>query len=797
LAVNPCPTDAALALLGHDSLPAAGLDSLERHVDACPACQEKLDQLVKNDAGTERVLTALLPGADDPPQVPGFVIECELGRGATSVVYQARQPSLNRRVALKVVRSGPAAGSHERARWMREAKASSRVRHENVVRLYQVGDAGGWHYLVLELVPGGTLQRGLDIAFAPADGARLLATVAQAVAAIHREGLLHLDLKPSNILLDRPPDTPRGKAAPRVSDFGIASPWNDPDATATMTGSNGPQGTPRYMAPEQVAGDRKQIGPAADIYGLGAVFYHVLTGHPPFSATSIADLFAQIQNTEPVAPRRLNPAIPLDLETICLKCLQKAPGRRYASAEALADDLNRWILGHPIAARPVSLVERAWRACRRRPAVAALAASLVATLIAGFAGMFLLWRHAESQRGRAVADFKMMSDVLGEIVELNTGGYEIPKPPDSESVISSLQKTRERLLEVAAGRPDQIVFSRHLAVVNKRIGCAHMFENRWAEARPFLHESAWLWERVVRHDPLDRRARRGQVLTLWDMAHLAEKQGNRDEASAILRRAVDLAEELNASELGSSSICMLADTRRSLAQTLADRGDHEGARSLMAANRRMLAEVTVDAGDPKLVAWRVFAVFDDFELTSADSPLAVAKASGPAEAERSPAIGSGQLPVVDFREAERLPTERWAELAASVLHSAAAADATPARRAEAGMYFVGHLSHVAASRRHSGWKDLASRTAERMHALAKLLVTQYPGQASAHIAVGEAFSQLHKNAWQTDDRVAVERTLKLALDAALQALALDPQNAMAFAHVEARRRRLKDLTASR
>ena len=130
----------------------------------------------------------------------------------------------------------------------------------------------------------------------------------------------------------------------------------------------------------------------------------------------------------------------------------------------------------------------------------------------------------------------MMSDILGEIVELNTGGYEIPKSPDSESMISSLQKTRERLLEVAAGRPDQIVFSRHLAVVNKRIGLVYMFQNRWAEARPFLHESAWLWERVVRHEPLDRHARRGQVLTLWDMAQLAEKEGKHDETIAILTR---------------------------------------------------------------------------------------------------------------------------------------------------------------------------------------------------------------------------------------------------------------------
>ena len=194
----------------------------------------------------------------------------------------------------------------------------------------------------------------------------------------------------------------------------------------------------------------------------------------------------------------------------------------------------------------------------------------------------------------------------------------------------------------------------------------------------------------------------------------------------------------------------------------------------MAANRRMLADEMADAGDPKVVAWRVFAAFDDFERTLADSPLAVAYASGPLNAERSPDIGSGRLPVVDFREAER-PDGTLVRVAASTLHFAAAADATPARRAEAGYCFVGHLSQVAALQRHSGRQDLAGRTAERMHAFAKSLVAQYPDQAFAHIAVGEAFSQMRKNAWQIDDRVAVEQTLKVALDAALSVLLAIPK----------------------
>ncbi len=208
-----CPTAATLARLGNDSLGGATTDALERHIDECPECQAKLEKLARNDAGARDALP-LLPAWDNPPEIPGFVIERELGRGGMSVVYQARQPSLNRLVALKVVRSGPAAGSHEHGAWLREARSFSRVRHDRVVRLYQVGEADGWLYLVLELIPGGTLKERLDIPYASKEAARLLENIARAVAAIHGAGLLHLDLKPSNILLDGAPDTPRNGYAP-------------------------------------------------------------------------------------------------------------------------------------------------------------------------------------------------------------------------------------------------------------------------------------------------------------------------------------------------------------------------------------------------------------------------------------------------------------------------------------------------------------------------------------------------------------------------------------------------------
>ena len=235
------------------------MTALESHVDDCLTCQGKLERAVENDKVADAAFSQVVPLPSVPPVIPGFEIERELGRGGMSIVYQAREPRLNRRVALKLVRSGPA-GSHDHARWLRKARSIARVRHDNVVRLYQVGEAAGWLYLVLDLVPGGSLETRLEIPYDAKAAARLLQSVARTVAAIHAAGILHLDLKPSNILLDGPPELAREQLTPRVSDFGIAFPWNDPDTMAGMTATGGPMGTPRYMAPEQLVGVARPSG---------------------------------------------------------------------------------------------------------------------------------------------------------------------------------------------------------------------------------------------------------------------------------------------------------------------------------------------------------------------------------------------------------------------------------------------------------------------------------------------------------------------------------------------------------
>ncbi len=271
-----------------------------------------------------------LPPPEHPPTIPGFVIEREIGRGGMGVVYQAWQPQLDRRVALKVVTRSAGIGAEDRRRWLREARAIGRVRHRNVVQLYEAGEQDGCLYLILDLITGGSLADRVTGPLPERVAVELMVAVAQAVDQVHKAGMLHLDIKPSNILLDGPPDGPWDQVTPMLADFGIARAGDDPGATAT--GQIGVRGTPSFMAPEQVAGDRAVIGPRSDVYALGATLYSLLTGRPPFQAASVIETLDLVRTREPAPPGTLVPGLPRDLETIALTCLRKDPRRRYASA---------------------------------------------------------------------------------------------------------------------------------------------------------------------------------------------------------------------------------------------------------------------------------------------------------------------------------------------------------------------------------------------------------------------------------------------------------------------------------
>jgi serine/threonine-protein kinase len=309
---------------------------------------------------------------DGLPQVAGYQVLEVLGAGGMGIVYKARQVRLDRFVALKMIRAGAGARREDLARFEAEARAVAAIEHPNIIRIFEIGEYGGLPYFSLEFLAGGSLARRIAGKPQPvAEAARIAEVLARAMDVAHHRGIIHRDLKPANVLL-----APDGTL--KIADFGLAKRLEG-DSSQTRSGSI--LGSPSYMAPEQAWGEAT-VGPAADQYALGAILYKLLTGRPPFHGTSVLETLDMVRGQEPVPPSQLLPKLPRDLETICLKCLEKDPARRYPDVAALAEDLRRFQAGEPIVARPVSGPERLWRWCLRNRRVAALAAAVAVLLVA-------------------------------------------------------------------------------------------------------------------------------------------------------------------------------------------------------------------------------------------------------------------------------------------------------------------------------------------------------------------------------------------------------------------------------
>jgi serine/threonine protein kinase/predicted RNA polymerase sigma factor len=508
------------------------------------------------------------------PAIPGFEILDILGRGGMGVVYKARQLRLNRLVALKMILAGPHAGPEELNRFRREAEAVAQLQHPHIVQIHEIGEHDGRPYCALEFVDGGTLAQQLaGTPLPPRQAAALAETLARAVHAAHEKNIIHRDLKPANVLL-----TPGG--VPKLTDFGLAKRL-DVDTAHTQSGAI--MGTPSYMAPEQAAGSTGQIGPRTDVYALGAILYEMLTGRPPFRGASVLDTLEQVRRDDPVAPRQLQPKLPRDLETICLKCLQKEPGKRYASALELADDLARFLKGEPIRARPIPGWERGLKWSRRRPALAFLIFVLAVPIPVSLIMMVGLWRQATTARDEARESARAESQakrrtrqVLDAISSQVIDNWLSRQPgklqPDQEEFLkTALASYRQFAQESGEGeevRAGVALAHARVGDISARLGQSNAAEEAYRRAITY-------YEGLAADFPAVPSYRHESAGVHNNLGNLLADLGKHADAQAAYRRAITLREKLAVEVPTVPKYRLeLAQSHQNQGRLLADLGKH-------------------------------------------------------------------------------------------------------------------------------------------------------------------------------------------------------------------------------
>jgi tetratricopeptide (TPR) repeat protein len=450
-----------------------------------------------------------------------YEIVREIARGGMGIVFQARQISLGRPVALKMILAGQLANETDVRRFYTEAEAAANLDHPGIVPIFEVGQHEGQHFFSMGFVQGQSLS--LRLAGGPLpirEAAELIRRVSEAIEYAHQRGVIHRDLKPANILLDQ-------NGNPRVTDFGLAKRLQ---TESDLTGSGQIMGTPSYMPPEQAGGKRGSVGPAADVYSLGATLYALLTGRPPFQATSAMDTVLMVISDEPVPPRRLNTSIPRDLETICLKCLEKEPGKRYATAAVLAEDLRRYLAGEPITARPVGPAERSWRWCKRNPWLAGALGSAAALLVA----VVGVQARANSQLRSANAETQA---ALARSEAVGTFLVEAFRSPDPSQdgrnikVADVLEKAAEKLDKEFAG--SQATKGYLLDV----LGTTYAGLGLYDRAVSLFTKAAAVSELALGSDHPDTLASRGNLAVAYERAGRTSEAIALDEETLKLREA--------------------------------------------------------------------------------------------------------------------------------------------------------------------------------------------------------------------------------------------------------------------
>jgi tRNA A-37 threonylcarbamoyl transferase component Bud32 len=519
----------------------------------------------------------------------------------------AYDPVLKRRVALKIPRPECVLSQQMRSRFEREAAAMAKLSHPNLVTVLEAGTIGPACFIAQEYVEGEALSRRIRERgrMSPAEAAAVIAQIAGAVQFVHQQKIIHRDIKPDNILLDmaatsRWSDTVLLEYTPKLTDFGLAK-WleDSPQLTRTLTAV----GTPAYMAPEQIDGSAEGVGPTADVYALGATLYQMLTGQPPYRGHSTWDTFRQVKDGQVAAPRRLAPAVPRDLEAICLKCLELEPAHRYGSAQQLAEDLERFLNNEPVEARPMSGLRRSAKWARRKPLVALLLLLLMGSLVGGFSAIAWQWRSAEAERARAAANFNLahqgIRDVYGVLSQqprLKHYKFNELRRSLRQKVLNYYGDLRER----NAGSPQ---IDRDIADVYYDLAHESLAGGNHEAAIELCRESIPRWQRLAeqsadRNGALYFLAQTQRILGM----SLARSGVSFDEAIVPIQKSSALLEELVAAQADSTAVrSALADSYQAEASLhrLSDRLDRSSRLAVAALEQRREA-MRLSPDDPSL-----------------------------------------------------------------------------------------------------------------------------------------------------------------------------------------------------
>lgn len=571
-AITECPSRERLASMLDDADPESDREQIEAHLGDCAHCQEALSQLAIDPEEWDRLVNVLQrnpetnahdsgsPTVSTRLEIPGYEILEELGRGGAGVIYRARDKKLRRHVALKVLLS---LDPEHAVRFHNEAEASARLQHPNIIEVFATGVQNDRMYLVMELIEGGDLARRLmGEPLRAAQAAELVETLGRAIHFAHQAGILHRDLKPANILLGKEGmrldagggrqeerssglTSPAPSLQPKITDFGLAF-WTATGGGPTLTGEL--IGTPSYMPPEQARAETGWATPQADIYALGAILYECLVGAPPFRAETTTATIQQLVSREPLPPRRLNPNIPSDLETICLKCLTKAPTQRYASADELADDLRRFLNHEPIHARPPSTWQRLAMWTRRHPAVAAFSATAAlaaCVLLTASAWFTVAVQHERRETARqteeATSNYLLAKEAVAAILEIGTADFdELGTVSPSQQRV--LEKARPLFVQFTKVKSDDLELLVQQADALQQLTLIEMRIDLQPDSLNTANEAIALFRELLRKQPKNADHLEDLITCTSMKGSIARNLSRYDEAIAAYDEAIRLTE---------------------------------------------------------------------------------------------------------------------------------------------------------------------------------------------------------------------------------------------------------------